>query len=235
MDDHTMAGRVFEILDAVGACASMGLAEIVAVTGIPKSSVHRIADDLAARGALLRTADGYRLGPRVRRLADVAPRRERFDGIESTLGELHERLGGIAWYSERGDRLVRQPTLLVANPHLRMVAVTGWPDPASLHSLLSTAHGQAVLAARPDLVERLPPTVHGRRLRDLLSSGVDRGAFFDDHTATTGWRCVAVRLAGGDGGIVGVTVPGDRVKSPELIRTTRLLAEHLENGAGASR
>jgi DNA-binding IclR family transcriptional regulator len=50
------------------------LSELVACTGLPKTTVHRMALELVALGALERRNGGYALGPRLFELGQLVPR-----------------------------------------------------------------------------------------------------------------------------------------------------------------
>jgi DNA-binding IclR family transcriptional regulator len=216
----------------------VGLADLTAMTGIPKPTVRRIAEDLARRGALARTPYGYQIGATLRglttpRLADTG-----LALVHEGLTELRECVGGVAWYVEHHDQPRAQPTIALSSGSLRTQVVTAWPDPTRLETLTSTALGHATLAVRPDLLERVEravPRAASGTVPDLSSTiarARDRGAFFDDARAVQGWRCVAVDLElriGGvlSPGLLGVSVPGTRRTSRDLIALTQRIAQTL--------
>jgi DNA-binding IclR family transcriptional regulator len=72
-DDHTVLGRALAVINAVAEHGPhVRLAELAAVTGIPKPTALRIANSLADRQLLTRTDGGYALGPEIRRLGEKA-------------------------------------------------------------------------------------------------------------------------------------------------------------------
>lgn len=230
-------GRALEILSATGSRDRIGLTELTAMTGIPKPSVHRIAEDLARRGVLIRTELGYHVAPTVRRWSDHDIDAERVALIVHGLEALHERLGGIAWYLRFADRLTTQPTLAVARGRYRVVAAIGWPDLSRARALTETAAGNAILAARPDLLDRFvrSPSAplsrdEARALFDRIRRGRDAGSFLDRDESQTGWRCVAVPASFASdpvGGLIGVTVYGGRIHNRELLNVTFAATETI--------
>jgi DNA-binding IclR family transcriptional regulator len=65
-DDPSVLGRIFRVLEAFRADKSaLSLGELVDRTGLPRSTVHRVANQLTACRALDRTDDGFSLGIRL--------------------------------------------------------------------------------------------------------------------------------------------------------------------------
>lgn len=237
MDDHTVVGRTLEILAAAGSRARIGLAELTAMTGIPKPTVHRIAEDFVRRGVFRRTELGYEVSPQVHRWARPYPEASRLEAIASALELLRERFGGIAWYVHHSGDLGVQPTLAIARGPHRVLAATAWPDLSTFASLTTTAAGHAVLASRPNLLARIVRSrnaeddpARARQVIDSVRRGVDHGAFLDDERAAEGWRCVAVHVSQTPGslpGILGLTVPMGRAHTRDLISVTRAATDTL--------
>lgn len=62
----TVLGKSFAVLDAVAAAPGpIGPSELARTTGLPKSTVFRLARELVALGALSAGAEGYRIGLRL--------------------------------------------------------------------------------------------------------------------------------------------------------------------------
>lgn len=72
---RTVAGRVFALLNAFSQDRpALRLIELAAVTGMPVSTVHRIATELVELGALKKERDGvYRIGLRLWELGSLCP------------------------------------------------------------------------------------------------------------------------------------------------------------------
>lgn len=67
--------RAFDVLGAFdGRPSRLTLSELVARTGLPKTTVHRMAVELVALGALERRNGGYALGSRLFELGQLVPR-----------------------------------------------------------------------------------------------------------------------------------------------------------------
>jgi IclR family transcriptional regulator, acetate operon repressor len=61
--------RALDVLEAIGAAGEMGTSELARDLGLAVSTVHSLIRTLAARGYLVRSSNGYRLGPGVTVLA----------------------------------------------------------------------------------------------------------------------------------------------------------------------
>jgi DNA-binding IclR family transcriptional regulator len=71
----SVVGRAFEVLEAFnGRPSRLTLSELVAYTGLPKTTVHRMAVELVRLGALERRNGGYTLGQRLFELGQLVPR-----------------------------------------------------------------------------------------------------------------------------------------------------------------
>jgi IclR family transcriptional regulator, acetate operon repressor len=67
--------RAFAVLGAFdGRASRLTLSELVSSTGLPKTTVHRMAAELVTLGALERRNGGYALGPRLFELGQLVPR-----------------------------------------------------------------------------------------------------------------------------------------------------------------
>ena len=60
---NSVLGKAYSILSSFdNARETLRLADLGSITGIPKASVYRLAQELVALGFLERVSDGYRLG-----------------------------------------------------------------------------------------------------------------------------------------------------------------------------
>lgn len=215
MDDGTLTGRLLVIVDAVAQCGDgISLAELTRRTGIPKSSVRRIANDLVGRGVLFHGSAGYRLGFA---LAHLGYRAFSQNGLRDAampyLQDLFDRTRQIVWVAalDRGD--VVQVDAHVGHSFARYAA---FPARAPVHRspLVNTALGRVVLSARPDLAElalsrpldRLTPrtVVHPRGVSQSLSRIRDTGYAIERGESAVGWSCIAVPIWAPDRTLVGV-------------------------------
>jgi DNA-binding IclR family transcriptional regulator len=244
VDDHTMVGRALAILDAVaesGPNASLG--ELATLTGIPKPTALRIANDLVQRGLLRRTLYGYALGPELSRLGETASLHRDFDRYLPVLEELHAAHGGIAWMTAGRDLVNVQPVGMVCDVGLT-VARIGGPAPGSAAMLINTAGGHLVLAHQPDLLESvarsgMAPLTPGS-LRDVkqLFASVHRarqeGMAVESEQGSTGWSCAVALLPSTSNkqAMIGVTLPVGRASTREKLRSLRRAFDAIVADAG---
>jgi DNA-binding IclR family transcriptional regulator len=72
--DPSVLGRIFRVLEAFSADKSaLSLGELVSRTGLPRSTVHRVASQLIAVRAIDRTDDGFSLGIRLFEMGQRVP------------------------------------------------------------------------------------------------------------------------------------------------------------------
>jgi DNA-binding IclR family transcriptional regulator len=194
----SVLGKAFRILDCfLGGDVTLTLTELANRSGLPKSTVHRLAGALVEWGALERVYGEFRLGLRLFELGGLVPRwriiREAAlpfmeDLFLSTRETVHLGIleGGNVLYLEkiRGHRSA--PTLSRIGGRL----------PA-----YCTGIGKALLAFAPLLrdevlagpLPRLTPyTISApSALREELQMVVEQGFAVDREEAILGFRCVA--------------------------------------------
>lgn len=163
---------VFEAADATDTTGtrSISLAELAARSGLPKPTAHRMLGELAAWGAVERTADGYRLGLRMFLLGQRAPRqRELRRAALPFLEELYEGTHENVHLAvpDAGDTLFlakvsgRDSTPIESGEGLRMPAYC-------------TATGKVFLADRPadQLATVLRGPLRRRTARTIVMPGM---------------------------------------------------------------
>lgn len=245
MDDGTVVGRAFEIINTVALRIETPLAELAARTGIPKPTARRIAEDLVRRQVLVRAPHGYAIGPALDHLGRATALQRMFPDAHEQLVELHARCGGIAWLGSVGQLGAPGPASveMVHDAELSTLAKARWPDLRSPANLANTAVGRLVLARRPDLFEQMvrtglprttphsPATV--RQLEGILRQTRDLGASVESEQYMLGWRCVAVQLHGPDDSrvILGVSAPTARSDPALILKATLLTAASMESSA----
>ncbi len=226
--------RVCDILDLLGAAPGpVPLADIVAVSGLPKSSTFRYLATLEARRYVDRPAPsaGFQLGSAVTALHSgrvEALARRILPMLEALRDEFDEtaNLGVLDGAQVAYLRIVesRRAVRLAARPN----------DRDDLHS---TALGKVLLAAMPDDRARglvVEPFVRktDRTIADWTALAVElavvreQGFAIDDCENEPDGRCVAVRLTGLDAAI-SVSGPESRMTPDvvaEVVRRIRELA-----------
>ncbi|MGW2665387.1 IclR family transcriptional regulator [Nocardia tengchongensis] len=232
-DDHTVVGRVVAILDTVAdAPAPMPLHELTRRTGIPKPTVRRIANDLVARGMLMRTEDGYWAGSRLMNQGLQSAYQQRMPmTVQPYLQELHYlSRGEIAWYATVHDgNLVTVGAAF--GPRYAAAMQRGWWPNLELfgNSAVLFASGRLQLAHSPERAERVLATgwspmtsqsvTDRHTMGDLLKRAYDTGFADEQEQVALGYRCAAAALrddAGALTGVVGITGCTDTVTAAEL-------------------
>ena len=90
--------KAVSILDALGA-GPLGLGELVAASGLPRATAHRLAVALEVHGLVARDRDGrFGLGPRLTGLELPALARPALERLRDATGE------SVQLYVRRGDR-----------------------------------------------------------------------------------------------------------------------------------
>lgn len=205
--------RAAAVLRAVSGGDGPRLAEVVAVVGLPKTTVHRVVGALEDEG-LLRTDGGGRiwLGQGLRDLAQWAAT-DLATQVRPAVLALHratDETVDVAVVDGVALRFIDQ----VQSTHaLRAVSEVGAAFP--LHA---TANGKALLAAMAPadvdaaLARGLPRLTSGtivdpRRLRAELAEVVAAGVAFDHEEHTEGISAVGAAVVGPRGPILALSVP----------------------------
>jgi DNA-binding IclR family transcriptional regulator len=197
--NKSILGKAFLILECVSAmhrCAT--LSDITGKTGLPKSTVYRVAASLVELGALERHSDGYRLGLRLFELGSVVPRRRALrdvalpfmeDLFSATRETVHLGIldGAHVVYLEK----------IYGHRNATVLSQVGGRLPAHC-----TGIGKVLLAFAPPskidevlagpLVARTPYTiVVSHVLRKEIAEIAKNGIGFDREEASLGLQCVA--------------------------------------------
>ena len=244
-DTRGVPERLLSLLDAFDreGAGELSLADLVARTGLARSTAHRLAGELVAWGGLERTADGgyqlgrklWRLGSRntaVRTLRQVAhPFLE--DLLELTRQNVQlavlDRLAAL--YLER--LTTRDSLVVLADVGRRL------PLHATGVGLVLLAHGpgtllEEVIAASPRRF--LPGTMTGgaelrTRLAEIRRLGI--AVTRDEMTAGAASAAAPVRDAGGAVvAAVSIIVPSAAPMDPRYELAVRLAAAGISRGLG---
>lgn len=205
----------FRIIDAVTTAGSSGLpfAGIVAVTGLPKASAHRLLKELVELSAL--TLDEqtryYRGGLLLARIgASVTANYDLREAARPFLQQLHDDSGHVATLGILNDDSgVYIDKIESSSYGLRLHSEIGKSFP--LHC---TAMGKVLLTnAGTALIKRVtsrklesftPQTItDARQLRRELKQVRAQGYAIDNEEMTRGFICVAAPILGLDGNVAG--------------------------------
>lgn len=209
--------RIEAVFDAFrsAAGAGLGITDLTRRTGLPKATVYRLVNELAAVGLLERCGSGWRIGMKMFELGQLAPLQNSFrDTAADVPLELRERTqmtvnlavmsGSDVLYLEilRGPKVPKPPTRVGGR----------WP----LHA---TGLGKALLAFGGEQViegllvsglRRVGPrtiTAPGLLARELARVR-DDGAAFDREESACGLTCVASPVFAPDGAVAALSVSG---------------------------
>ncbi|KAA2262287.1 IclR family transcriptional regulator [Solihabitans fulvus] len=188
------------------------ITDLARVTGLPKSTVHRLLRAMVDRGFATVTEDGdYLAGPKVLRLAGSGLRpTDTVRRARPALRALHHDTGNTVHLAMLvGDELVYVDKVEADLPY-RLASRIGMSLPWHC-----TAIGKAVLAALPaeelatrldrtELTARTPGSITGRRRLLAQLARIGRSGFaLDDEENEVGVRCVGSAVRDHTGSVVG--------------------------------
>ena len=211
---RSVLGRVDSIIGAFdGADDALSLHELTERTGLPKSTVHRMVDQLVAIGWVERDVSGYRIGMRLFEIGGLASRRSRL----SDLAYPHLHALSVA------TGLAVQMAILDGTDvvYLERIPARGFQLPTrqgGRQPAYCTALGKAMLAfdevARAEVLALELPGRTPQTLTDTRDLGIEleriaeTGLAFDHQESYEGLACVAAPLRGSGRAIGAVSVTG---------------------------
>jgi len=234
--DNSILGRAALILSAFETGKPvLSLAELCTHTGLPKSTVHRFAEQFLELGWFERAAGGYRVGLRLFEVGGLADRRKRL--AERAAPHLQQLAAQTGWGVHLGvldDGEVIYLTKLMPRG-LDVPTRDGGRMPAHCTGL-----GKAMLAFLPDeqldamltgpLERRTPTTiVDAGQLRRELAAIRERGVAYDQEEACVGVSCVAAPIRGSGRAVGAVSVTGftDRFDAAPVEVLVRKASERI--------
>jgi IclR family acetate operon transcriptional repressor len=185
----------FALLEAIRNAGEAGLSQLAAESDLPKSTVHRLLEQLVALGAVERSRGRYRMGPRVFRLGqgwDPYPRLR--EAARHPVRHLAASTGATVGLCT----LWEGQTMLIAGipgeagPLVPLGGGRLWLWSTAAGKLI-TANGHPHAPPRESL-----PLSWSREAKTIL----DRGIAFDHEEIVQGVSCVAVPLRDREGGVV---------------------------------
>jgi DNA-binding IclR family transcriptional regulator len=225
----TVVGRLEAILASFDGCDhALALSEISHRVGLPKSTVHRLANQLCAVGWLERNSGGYRVGLKLLELGSVALQRTGLRDVAFRhLHSLALRTGLVVHLGilDQGDvvYLDRVMTTRVSLP-----TRVGGREPAyctALGKAMLAFEGQATLVSSLASMRRRTEftIIEPRALLGALENTRRTGVAYDREEAYRGMGCVASPIRSGERviGAVSVTGPIARVRAHSLVHEVR--------------
>ncbi|MDI3408787.1 IclR family transcriptional regulator [Streptomyces cavernicola] len=213
-----------------GSRPRLTLTEVVQRSGLPRSSAHRILDQLVQLGWLEREGRDYRLGMRMLELGALASHHNRLrQAALPHLHALHEATGHLVHLTVLDGAEVVYLERIGRSDDSSVPSRVGGRQPA-----YCTASGKAILAfsdaaqvdqvVRQGLRARTPRTVtRPEFFRSELRRARERGVAFDYEESYRGVFCVAAPLRGSGRAIAAVSVCGNGVHR-ELERIAPIVA-----------
>jgi DNA-binding IclR family transcriptional regulator len=216
---RSLVGRIAAVMDSFDQQDPvLSLVELSRRAGLPKSTAHRLAEQLRAMGWLERDQRGYRVGMRMFELGGLAAEQTMLR--DPALPHLHALAGKTGLSVQlgvlAGDEVVYLERVIVGS--YRLPTRQGGRMPA-----YCTGLGKAMLAfddvaAQQVLSADLPARASGTLSDVLLDGDLQRirstGVAFDRQESYDGLGCVAapIRNSGRAIGAVSVTGPIDRIE-----------------------
>ncbi|MFI6213760.1 IclR family transcriptional regulator [Nocardia brasiliensis] len=240
----SMIERMTLILDAFdGSTPTLTLLGLSERTGLPRSTVHRILDQMIRLRWLAHAPGGYRLGLRTLELGGLAAdHNEIRDVVSPLLHDLCQRTGMVGHLGVLDGREVlyldKAGGRFAANVPTRL----GGRMPAH-----STALGKALLASlEPSIVEtsfrdRLPQltarTICDRTdlHRELGKIRQRQGVAVDNEESVAGIACVAVPIRGRGAAVAALSLSAHLDGDRKFLDTTRLARVLIEVAHEAGR
>ncbi|NKY31224.1 putative HTH-type transcriptional regulator YagI [Nocardia gamkensis] len=233
----SMIERMTLILEAFdGVTPTLTLVELAERTGLPRSTVHRILDQLIRLRWLAHAPGGYRLGLRTLELGGLAAEHNEIrDAVSPLLHDLCQQTGMVGHLGVLDGRDVLYLDKVGGRFAASVPTRLGGRMPAH-----STALGKALLATLdPSIVEASfrdhLPQLTSRTLtnrtelhRELGRIRNRQGVAVDNEECVPGLACVAVPIRGRGAAVAAVSLSGrtgSETVMPDTARLARALAE----------
>ncbi|WP_169526963.1 IclR family transcriptional regulator [Sciscionella marina] len=223
-----MIDRVVDILDSFLVPGGLTLAQVVGRTGLPRSSAHRILDQLVRTGWLRRDEFVYHLGARVRDLGAIAAHEQELRAAAAPhLRELHASTGLAAQLSLLDGSDIALLDNVAGRFTARVSGRAGDRFPA-----VHTAAGKAMLGFATDAVAEAvlaTPGVEVARTRAELRAVRACGIAFDREEALHGIGSVAAPLTapGARPAAIAVSGPIQHLDMKRLVSPVRAAAHKI--------
>jgi DNA-binding IclR family transcriptional regulator len=235
--EHTVLGRSAAIMEAFnGAQPVLSLADLNKRTRLPKSTLHRLVDQLCQVGWLERDRGGYRVGLRMFEFGTLAVEGNRLqEAAFPHLQALASRTGLAAQLAILDHTEVVYLERIVVGP-IRLPTRRGGRKPA-----YCTALGKAMAAYDDDAIRAVVAAPMPRKTATTITEPValfaelervrDAGVAYDRGEAYEELVCVAapIRCSGRPIGAVSVTGPAGRMRWSVVTEAVRGAAATIWN------
>lgn len=240
----SVLAKAVTVLDALSELGVAGVSQLSRHTGLAKTTVYRIGNELAAVGLVERAGDGYRLAPKLFELGGRVPgRRHLRDAALPFLEDLSRATGQTVHLAVLEGTEVLYVERLVGTRSAEVPSAVA--DRFPLHC---TATGKCLLAFGPSelaagiLAEPALPALTARsitdpaRLRTELEQVRQRGVATEVGEVRVGLRSVSAPLRAHQGTLVGAlsaTGPIDDFDVEAVASLVELTASALSRRLGA--
>lgn len=241
--EKSVMGRGFQVLEALSrAGRPLAVPEVVRLTGLPKSTVHRLVAQFIQLGVLDRSSEGYALGMRIFEWGSHAERQRRLrTAAIPFLSDLHSRIGETVHLAVLDGHDVLYVEKIESQRAVRCPTYVG--DRKLAHT---TALGKAMLAFSSDeilrtaLTDPLPFSTH----RTVVNPGIlsrqlgrvrELGFSMEVEESFLGVACVAAPVIDASGvvlGAVSIVTQTNRFDpnrlAPAILQVARRIASELD-------
>ena len=201
----------FAVLDALArADEGLGLTALARASGLAKTSVHRLAEQLVTLGAVQCVEHRYYVGPQMLRIGqhwqpDPLLRRFAHAPVHALAVQSHAMASLRVLHEQR----LRYVCAAMPLGHAHM------PDPADPDSIARTATGRVLYAAQPADGVTLPDCWTRREWRNLRESLRDpRATVIDHQDAVAGMCCVSAPVWWPNGACAGAVTAAVHANDP---------------------
>jgi DNA-binding IclR family transcriptional regulator len=199
-DNQTVLSRTFRLLGAFTPThPELTLDELAEVSGVSRSTAHRLAHQLSAHGALLQTRRGWRLGLRLFELGQLVDREQRLRELAvAHMQDLYELTHATIQLAVLDAGEVVYVEILSGHRKVPTPSRRGGRMPVHCTALgkvllaFAEERGRAALEQLAPLAARTPRTITDidelmRELHEVRRTGLA----YDREEASVGLRCVA--------------------------------------------
>ncbi|QNG20141.1 IclR family transcriptional regulator [Rhodococcus triatomae] len=216
--------RVSLVLDAFDGPGRLTLAQVVKRTGLPRSSAHRMLDQLVHMRWLRREGRDYELGMRLIELGSLAVHQDRLHAAAiPTLHELHRVTGFVVHLAVLDGPDIVYLEKIGGRLSASVPTRVGYRRPAR-----ATAVGKALLAS----------AIHGDTRDPELAKVRERGVAFEREESLRGFSCIGAPVGPEGEAVAAISICGPVTHMKldhKLAAPVRMAAGAIWRGYEASR
>ncbi len=238
-DAKSVLGKARLILEAFEVDDDrLALTEISRRTGVPKTSVYRLAQVLVDWGVLERAESDYRLGIRLFELGARVPRirllRETVHPYVSRLQVSTNETVHLAVLDGLDSFFIEKETGFTQDPRPTRTAGRTHLHCSATGKVLLAFHSDDLMEAviQKGLVRRTPRTITNPRvLREKIAEVRQRGYAIEHEELTTGYMAVGVPIIGDDRigvGAISICAPTFRADVPRYLQSLNAVRQQVE-------